>query len=330
VESPTHLDNERKSPRVSIIICTRNRADALRETLEAIGRINLPVDLPTEVIVVDNGSTDHTAEVVRGCRLKRFPVRYVYEGRAGKSSAHNRGMQEARGDIFLFTDDDVRPADNWIEAMCRPIAEGRADLVSGRVSLDAKLERPWMQELHRSLLCTMDTATLEDAMVGANMAFSRRVLERVPEFDVELGPGALGSAEETLFHLQAKKAGFRTAVGDHQGVVEHHPDASKLTREAFQHAAKFRGRSWAYVAYHWRHQSISLTRLRFLKHLILLFVARAFRRWRWSQRDGIDPIEFLGLNWVSFYRHLFKLRGTARKYTREGLVKLDRAGQQDR
>jgi glycosyltransferase involved in cell wall biosynthesis len=56
---------------VSIIICTRNRADSLRETLASIGRCDVPADLPAELLVIDNGSTDHAREVAEAGGLKQ-------------------------------------------------------------------------------------------------------------------------------------------------------------------------------------------------------------------------------------------------------------------
>ena len=53
---------------------------------------------------------------------------------------------------MLWTDDDVRPGRNWIEAMCRPILDGQADALAGRIVLPAYLQRPWLQPWHRVCL----------------------------------------------------------------------------------------------------------------------------------------------------------------------------------
>jgi glycosyltransferase involved in cell wall biosynthesis len=65
------------SPLISIIICTRNRGNDLRWTLETIGELDVPSDLPAEVLVVDNGSTDRTHEVVHHIKMLRMVVRCV-------------------------------------------------------------------------------------------------------------------------------------------------------------------------------------------------------------------------------------------------------------
>jgi len=133
------------SPLVSIIICTRNRGNDLRQTLETIGALDVPADLPAEVLVVDNGSTDHTSEVVHHIKMLRMPVRCVHEPRKGKGYAYNTGLAEAKGDIFLFTDDDVRPPANWIDGMCRPILKGAAHGIAGGLRAAPHLRREWME-----------------------------------------------------------------------------------------------------------------------------------------------------------------------------------------
>src|SRR5258708_4953396 len=98
---------------VSILICTRNHAASLRETLHSLAQVHLPETLSCELIVVDNGSTDDTAAVVRSSAFPQIPVRYLHEPRPGKGHAYNTGLAEARGNILLFTDDDVRLPRQW-------------------------------------------------------------------------------------------------------------------------------------------------------------------------------------------------------------------------
>ncbi len=106
---------------ISIIICTRDRAESLKETLRAVGETLVPDDLDVEVLVVDNGSRDRTRRVVRQAKLWGRAPRYVYEPRLGLSCARNTGMAAARGAVLLWTDDDVRPGRACIAAMPRPI-----------------------------------------------------------------------------------------------------------------------------------------------------------------------------------------------------------------
>ena len=96
------------------------------------------------------------------------------------------------------------------------------------------LRRPWMTMLHDVMLASTETLA-EDAptnLTGANMAFHRRVLAKVPAFDVELGPGRLGFQDDVLFSKQLERAGYR--IQRRFDVrVEHHFDFDRLLRKSF-------------------------------------------------------------------------------------------------
>lgn len=91
-----------KKPLVSIIICTRNRAKDLRQTLEAIGKVEAPAEMPAEVLVVDNGSTDETAEVARSTKLPRMSLRYVREPRREKGTPTTKAWPRPPGKFFYL------------------------------------------------------------------------------------------------------------------------------------------------------------------------------------------------------------------------------------
>jgi GT2 family glycosyltransferase len=96
-------------PLFSVIIPTRNRRDLLRECLTAVTRQEYP---HVEIIVIDDGSSDGTDQMVR----TSFPcVRYIHtRSGAGSPAARNCGVYAARGDIIAFTDDDCVPPRDWL------------------------------------------------------------------------------------------------------------------------------------------------------------------------------------------------------------------------
>jgi GT2 family glycosyltransferase len=99
------------SKSASIIIPTFNGASRIGNCLDALVRQTTGRDV--EILVVDDGSTDETAKVVR-----RYPaVRLITQANAGPAAARNHGAQEAQGKILLFTDDDCVPMPDWLEAM---------------------------------------------------------------------------------------------------------------------------------------------------------------------------------------------------------------------
>jgi glycosyltransferase involved in cell wall biosynthesis len=304
-------------PTVSIIICTYNRASDLRQTLDAISGLRVPSDVDAEVLVIDNASVDSTKEVVAGARSLSIPLRYVYESQRGKGYAYNRGMAEAVGEVFLFTDDDVRPPVHWIDGMCRPILNGEADAIAGGVVIPPELRMPGDGDPAWIASTEVLDPVRPERLVGANMAFHRRVLERVPAFDVELGPGALGFADETLFGWQLAEAAYRIA-GRLDVAVEHHFDPSRLSRKALLAMAARLGRSEAYVDYHWAHNERPDGLLAKLRARVGL-AARRLLRWRdCYRRQRVMRWEIQRVRVNAYLSHLAHERKRPRNYERRG------------
>jgi hypothetical protein len=82
--------------RISVVICTWNRADELRTTLDSLTQLVIPAGCVWELVVVDNGSTDETNTVIAEFEA-RLPVRSLFEPELGLSRARNRGAAAARG-----------------------------------------------------------------------------------------------------------------------------------------------------------------------------------------------------------------------------------------
>ena len=319
---------------VSIIIATRNRANDLRGTLASIAQLEIPHYVRPELVVVDNGSSDHTANVVASADLTNMPVCMVYEERPGQALAHNAGLHVAHGEIILITDDDVRVPRDWITQMCKPILSGTADAVAGGVVLAPHLRRLWMSRPEFFvMLATTETIDPEDPerMVGANMAFSRRVLEKVPGFDPELGPGALGFAGETLFSYQLRRAGFRLVSAFH-AQVEHHCDSSRLSHASYVSTVKKLGRAKAYIDYHWLHRYGDQSRPSFHAYLAAAraFLSLAYRRAKHRRRlqmsEGMQKWEMHAI--LRLYRtlQLIKEQQRPRNYAQFGLKKRSGGG----
>jgi glycosyltransferase involved in cell wall biosynthesis len=101
--------------KVDIAICSWNRSELLGQTLEHLRALRIPSEVTWSVVVVDNRSTDATADVTR--RFDHLlPIKYVFEERAGLNYARNRALAETNGDVLIFTDDDVIVDPGWLEA----------------------------------------------------------------------------------------------------------------------------------------------------------------------------------------------------------------------
>jgi glycosyltransferase involved in cell wall biosynthesis len=95
-----------KWPFFSVAICSYNGSATIRDTLNALGKLNYP---NFEVVVVDDGSTDNFAEIV-----KQYPVRLISTPNRGLSNARNTAAQHARGEIIAYIDDDAYPDPHWL------------------------------------------------------------------------------------------------------------------------------------------------------------------------------------------------------------------------
>lgn len=290
-------------------------------TLEALGQVNVPQGMDCELVIVDNASADRTAEVVESTHLPNMSVRYLYEAHPGKSHGINLAHRLARGELLLFTDDDARPNVDWISALCAPLVSGCADVVTGNVCLAPHLERPWMRPIHRVWLSTLDStstrAELEPVpdLIGINMAFCRRVLSDVPELDTELGPGALGLGDDTLFGWRLQAANYRI-VYTSRAQVTHYLDESRLRRATFVDLAQKRGRSAGYLAHHWEHRVISVPRVRLEWRDLLLKYWRIRRSGECSQQEGMPEWEMHLLWSIYFYKQYLLERTRPPKYNR--------------
>jgi glycosyltransferase involved in cell wall biosynthesis len=114
-EVPAGVNIEASS--ASIIIPTFNGAARIGNCLDSL--VKQTAGRNVEILVVDDGSTDNTPNVVRGYSS----VRLITQANAGPASARNRGAMEARGKILLFTDDDCVPMPDWLEAMLGPFKD---------------------------------------------------------------------------------------------------------------------------------------------------------------------------------------------------------------
>lgn len=309
---------ETERPLVSVIICTRDRVQRLAATLQSFHNLVIPEDISAELVVVDNGSSDGTAEYVNSVRIPNLPLRLVHEQTAGLSHARNAAIKHSVGSVLLWTDDDVLLEPYWLVRMVRPILAGEADATAGTVIIPPDLkERLRGTVLERRQAWLASTEDMDMAapgrMVGANMAFGRHVLAKIPEFDVHLGagPNSLGFYEDTLFAWQLINAGFRL-VGVADAVAHHHFAIDRLSAQSIIQMAGKMGRSLAYVQWHWNQDSRRLPLLMSWR----IRVSSAIKLLRATPAQAAD-IRVREESKVAFYEEYRKCRATPRKYRGE-------------
>jgi glycosyltransferase involved in cell wall biosynthesis len=101
--------------RVTVAICTWNRAPLLRRALASLAALEIPPEVRLELLVVDNGSSDETPALLRE-HAGALPLRAVCEPQPGLSHARNRAAAEAQGELILWIDDDVEVEPGWLAA----------------------------------------------------------------------------------------------------------------------------------------------------------------------------------------------------------------------
>ena len=99
--------------KITVIICTWNCAELLDRTLKSLRHLHIPEGVSWELLVVNNNSPDNT-DAVLDQHMRHLPLRRLFEANQGLSNARNRALTEARGDLIIWTDDDVLVDPHWL------------------------------------------------------------------------------------------------------------------------------------------------------------------------------------------------------------------------
>lgn len=189
-------------PLVSVIIPVLNVASTIESVLQALGKQTYPSE-QFEVIMVDNGSTDSTRDII-----KRYPVMLLEEFDAkGPYAARNKGLKAARGEIITLTDGNKVPALDWLEKGVKCLIETECDLVGGNVEFLFS-ERKTLGEIFDSITFLDNKKYIEEerASLGGNLFFSIEVLETMGAFHDHLRTGM-----DIYWSRKAVNAGFKIA-----------------------------------------------------------------------------------------------------------------------
>jgi glycosyltransferase involved in cell wall biosynthesis len=251
--APPELPLMRSRVDVTVAICTWNRASLLDQTLARLGELALPDALAWEILVVDNGSSDDTAEVLAR-RASGLPLRCAREERRGLSHARNRAVTQARGELIVWTDDDVQVDPDWLASYAAAARQlPQADFFGGPIL-------PWFDGappawVAASLpvigsafaLCDLGPArasfTAQRLPYGANFAV-RAAVQRRHLFDP-----ALGRVGDELLSGDENELMRRMLADGHAGIwlpearVRHLVPRERMTLDYVRHYYRGIGRT---------------------------------------------------------------------------------------
>ena len=202
-----------KAPDVSVVVATYNRCEVVRGAVESLMNQDSR-GTSYEVIVVDNNSTDATRRTLEELCTNYENLSYHFEPQQGVSYARNRGIAAARAPILAFTDDDIKPAPDWVASISDAFRKfPDADCIGGKVLPQTASEFPdWLTSKHWTPLALLDMGdepiVLDvlngPGLVAANLAVRAAVFKDVGLFQPELQrvKSFIGSLEDHEFELR--------------------------------------------------------------------------------------------------------------------------------
>jgi GT2 family glycosyltransferase len=214
-------------PRASVVVCTYNGECWLRGCLEALSRLDYP---DYEVIVVDDGSTDGTAEITR--EFARF--RLISTPNGGLSNARNLGLEAASGAIVAYVDDDARPDESWLTHLVR-VLESTGHAAVGGPNIPPPgdgLVADCVANAPGGPIHILLSDTEAEHIPGCNMAFRKASLLEIGGFD----PRFRVAGDDVDICWRLHNAG--ETIGFSPGAVVHHHRRSSVRaylRQQFQY-----------------------------------------------------------------------------------------------
>lgn len=217
----------------------------MERLIGSLGSLELSGSILAEVIVVDNGSTDNTREILLREKVKhnRFDFRMSKEETRGKSSALNRGIGLARGEILIIVDDDVVVHHRWMAEHWESHRISEFGAVQGRVlpGVDPQgypADPSRLREYNIPIVDYGGEIRSIRGFTGTNVSFKRDIVRQVGLFNPRLGPGALGFSEDTEYSMRMRRAGFK--IGYNPGAIVYHELNPERYGRAYNRRVEYR------------------------------------------------------------------------------------------
>jgi glycosyltransferase involved in cell wall biosynthesis len=243
-------------PKVSFIICTYNRAEYLKDSLETL--IQSASGRPAEIVVIDNNSTDRTHQVCDDCAgtstQEGIRMHYIKETKQGLSYARNRGIEVANAPILVFLDDDINVPSSFTDSWLSFFNDHpNACAAGGKIHVQFDDPRPeWMSSYllpllgHHDFGNTIKPYRKTDYPFGGNMALKADVFDDYGTFNTDLGRigGDLKASEEKEL-FQRLQQDELTILYVPNALLYHRVNSSRLTKDYIRRQANGLGYSLA-------------------------------------------------------------------------------------
>ncbi len=278
---------------VSVIMPTRNRAALLEDALDSILKQNFAGQF--ELIVVDDGSTDSTANLLRRIQKERgMRLRFVSQPNRGPASARNRGLDLARGEIVAFTDDDCEAAPDWLEKISSGYESDPMLAGTGGQTFPAEKGNIFSRFLD---FCVMRKPCQEDNgmilyILTNNCSFRKAMIEDVGRFDEKIPvPGG----EDVDLCMKLRDKGCHFSYTPEARVVHHH----LVTTRGFVRMCLNYGQGEVIRLRHFS-RTYKIMRTLWWGRVVLAWVwipVKAYQFWR-REAKASDAFLFAILNWL--------------------------------
>lgn len=244
--------------KLNVIVPTYNRAARLKKTLLSLARAGLPPDFEAVVTVVNNNSTDTTAQAVEDVRphFTNKKLEYLFEAKQGRSFALNAGIRKADGDLLTTVDDDIQVAENWFVEIGKIFRArwNETDFAGGKMLPEWESSQipAWIEPLKDGVIGWRDYGENEwqyahgtPILTGGHAIFKREIFDEIGLFAE--GVGATGknlmSCEDDILYDKLLSAGKR-GVYCPQLVVYHFVPQYRVSKSYYRQWCFGAGMSW--------------------------------------------------------------------------------------
>lgn len=269
---------------ISVILPTRNRANLLQSALQSVQTQTLSAD-QFEVLVVDNGSTDNTRQVVESFQQQSGNIRYYFDQTPGLHVGRHRGLKEANSEVLIYIDDDIEATPCWLAAIAENFSDPAIAMVGGNNYPNFKTTPPnWLNTLwQRSALGGRSIPSLSVLSLpngrrdfnpylvwGCNFSIRKHIVLQAGGFHPDAMPQELirfrGDGETHVSRYVAEN--HLRCVFDSRASVYHAVTTERMTLDYFKKRAYNQGISDSYTQI--RNQTASEISVTMLSHLMKL------------------------------------------------------------